>query len=161
MARHYDVITVGEMTIDAFMKIHDVNSKIHENPDTHELSFRQGEKINVEKYDFCLGGNAANVAVGLTRLGIKATICTEIGDDEFSIKMRNHLAQEHVERLLVTQLKNSPSNFSVIINFKGDRTIFSEDVKRPHDFQFSEITTDYIYLTSLGEEWEKAYEKSH
>lgn len=160
MPRIYDVIAIGEATIDAFMTIHDSSEKMHFDDKSHELRFKHGEKINVESYDFQMGGNAANVAVGLTRLGLNATLAAEIGDDEFSIKIRNHLASENVERVLVTQGKGRQSNFSVIINFKGDRTIFNEDLTREHKFDYDEIAAKYVYLTSMGEDWVGAYEEA-
>src|ERR1700722_18417326 len=157
MDRHYNVITVGESTIDAFMTLAHANSDAHLNTKDGGLCFRFGEKIDVERYTFTIGGNATNVAVGLSRLGLKATLCTEIGDDEFSLKIRNVLANEHVERVLVHQV-SGPSNFSVVINFKGDRTLFVEDVKREHNFHFQDVTADMVYLTSLADEWKKPYE---
>ena len=156
MTRHYNVITVGESTIDAFMRLAHANADAHLDNENNGLCFRFGEKIDVDRYDFCIGGNATNVAVGLSRLGLKATLCTEIGDDEFSLKIRNVLATEHIERVLVHQVPG-PSNFSVIINFKGDRTLFVEDVTRKHDFHFEDVSADMVYLTSLGNEWEEAY----
>jgi sugar/nucleoside kinase (ribokinase family) len=158
MPRHYDVITVGETTLDAFMTIHDSAEKAHLSSETGELCFKYGEKINVEKYDFQMGGNATNVAVGLARLGVKATLCSEIGDDEFSIKIRNSLASERIERLLMIQTPG-PSSFSVIINYKSDRTLFIQDVEREHDFQLDDISAQFVYLTSLGNKWENAYNK--
>lgn len=157
MDRHYKVITVGESTIDAFMTLAHANSDAHLDTENGGLCFKFGEKIDVNRYDFTIGGNATNVAVGLSRLGIKSTLCTEIGDDEFSLKIRNVLASEHIERMLVRQV-SGPSNFSVIINFKGDRTIFVEDVTREHDFQFDDVTAEVVYLTSLAKEWRKPYE---
>lgn len=154
--RHYDVITVGESTIDAYMTLANAHADAHLNNQTGGLCFKFGEKIDVERYDFTIGGNATNVAVGLSRLGLKATLCTEIGDDEFSLKIRNCLAHEHVERMLVHQVKGQ-SNFSVVINFRGDRTLFVEDVKRDHNFDFLDITADMLYLTSLADEWRKPY----
>jgi len=160
MTRHYDVITLGETTIDAFLTLHDDNVKCHLDAHTNELCLKHGEKINVQRYDFTIGGNATNVAVGLSRLGLKATLMTEVGDDEFSIKIRNTLANEHIDRLLIVEQKNAASNFSVVINFKGDRTIFIDDITRDHHFHFTDVTADWIYLTSLGKEWEKPYEKA-
>lgn len=157
MNRHYNVITVGESTIDAFMTLAHANSDAHLDTQNGGLCFKFGEKIDVERYSFTIGGNATNVAVGLSRLGLKATLCTEIGDDEFSLKIRNVLANEHIERVLVHQVAG-PSNFSVIINFKGDRTLFVEDVAREHDFHFTDVTADIVYLTSLANEWKKPYE---
>lgn len=156
MNRHYQVITVGESTIDAFMTIHDVRRACRIDEEKKDLCFKFGEKIDVDRYDFAIGGNATNVAVGLSRLGIKTTLCTEIGDDEFSLKIRNVLANEHIERLLIRQI-SGPSNFSVVINFKGDRTLFVEDVTREHDFHFDDVSADLVYITSLGNDWQKPY----
>lgn len=158
MTRHYQVITVGESTVDAFMTIH--NAKKECRIDEGDLCFEHGKKIDVDRYDFCLGGNATNVAVGLTRLGIKTTLCTEMGDDEFSFIIRNGLAKEHVDRLFVTQTKKAPSNFSVIMNFQNDRTIFVHDVEREHEFDLADVTVDYMYLTSMGREWQTPYKKT-
>jgi ribokinase len=154
MTRDYDLITVGETTMDAFMTIHDSSEKVH--LEDGDLCFKHGEKINVERYDFQMGGNATNVAVGVSRLGLKATLVSEIGDDELSIKIRNSLAKEHIERLLMIQTPG-PSSFSVIINFKGDRTVFNQNAEREHAFELAEVTAKYIYLTSLGNKWEHAY----
>lgn len=158
--RHYQVITIGESTVDAFMTLHHANEQCKLDPDTGRISFKHGDKIDVERYDFCLGGNATNVAVGLTRLGIRATLCTEIGDDEFSLKIRNALAKEHIDRLYITEKRGMPSNFSVIISFKNDRTIFVEDVEREHNYQLDDVSTDYIYLTSMGRIWQEPYHRS-
>src|SRR6266704_5220528 len=125
--RYYDVITIGETTIDAFMRIHDADEKVHLDAEKNELCVKYGEKVNVKRYDFSIGGNATNVAVGLSRLGLNAAPCVEIGDDEFSMKIRNALAQEYIERLLVKEAKGQ-SSFSVIMSFKTDRTIFVQDV---------------------------------
>ena len=156
LTRHYNVITVGESTIDAFMTLAHANSDAHLDKENGGLCFRFGEKIDVERYDFTIGGNATNVAVGLSRLGMKATLCTETGDDEFSLKIRNMLANEHIERVLVHQV-SGPSNFSVIINFKGDRTLFVEDCTRQHEFNFQDVTADLVYITSLGNVWKNPY----
>lgn len=155
MMRDYHLITIGETTMDAFMTLHDTNEKAHLNNEG-ELCFKHGEKINVERYDFQMGGNATNVAVGVARLGLKATLVSEIGDDELSIKIRNSLATERIERLLMIQTPGA-SSFSVIINFKGDRTLFVQDAEREHNFEFHDVTAKYLYLTSLGNKWEHAY----
>src|SRR6266498_4880432 len=149
--QRYDVITVGETTVDAFMAIHNAASTCSIDKEHNTLCIKQGEKVEVDRYDFCMGGNATNVAVGLSRLGIKTGLCSEIGDDEFSIKVRNWLAKENIERLLVKQTPGATS-FSVIINFSGDRTLFVQDVEREHEFDFGDIVTPFVYLTSLGKE---------
>ena len=156
MIRDYDVITIGATTMDAFMKLDDTHDRYHFDEEKGEICFRHGEKINVARYDFSMGGNATNVAVGLARLGLKATLCSEIGDDEMSIKIRNSLAQENIERLFMIQTPGR-TNFSVIINYKGDRTIFSEHIERENNFEIVDATARLVYITSLGQKWDHAY----
>jgi ribokinase len=158
MNRHYQIITVGESTIDAFMTLANANQSCQFDHEHNAICFTHGDKIDVDRYDFLLGGNATNVAVGLTRLGVKATLCSETGDDEFSIKIRNGLASERIERLFVHQIRGA-SNFAVVINVKGDRTVFVQDVEREHDFQLTDVTCDMVYLTSLGRKWQEPYRK--
>jgi sugar/nucleoside kinase (ribokinase family) len=156
----FDVICVGNAKIDAFLSIHEANQHLRLNKDTNELCIKSGEKITVDKCDFLLGGNAANVAVGLNRLGLKTLIIAEIGDDEFSQKITKTLQNENIDTSYLKKTKGQPSSFSTIINFKGERTIFSEHVKRKHDFDFDNISTKFVYLTSLGNEWENAYART-
>jgi len=159
MLHTLDVACVGNAKIDAFLSIHEETKYVRNNIETDELCIKSGEKIQVDRCEFLLGGNAANVAVGLTRLGLKTGLYAEIGSDELSQKIINTLKEESVHRDFVTQSKGQASSFSVIINFKGERTIFSEHVDRPHNFNFDNISTKSIYLTSLGHEWKKPYKK--
>ena len=156
----FDVICVGNAKIDAFLSIHEASAHLRLNKDTNELCIKSGEKITVDKCDFVLGGNAANVAVGLSRLGLKTSIIAEIGDDEFSQKITKTLSNENVDISYTKKTKGQPSSFSTIINFKGERTIFSEHVHRKHDFTFNNLSTKWIYLTSLGLEWKNAYART-
>lgn len=158
MSAHFDVISVGEAKIDAFMTLHDATHNTHLiGPD---ICFRYGAKIDVDRYDLQMGGNAANVTVGLSRLGLKTTLFAELGDDELSLLVHNSLAKENINRAHIIHDKNSASSLSVIINFKGDRTIFSQHVKRAHDFHFEEMTAHYLFVTSLGDDWQTPYKRA-
>lgn len=152
----YDLISIGDITIDAFLALHN-SDKVSLNTNTNTLCVKYGEKIDVDSCIYALGGNAANVTIGTTRLGVKSALFAEIGDDEFSLKILNGLAKEGVSRAHIRQSRNQQSSMSIALNFKGERTLFVEHVKRKHDFEFNNVTADYIYLTSLGEQWKNAY----
>lgn len=157
---HFDVTCVGNAKIDTFLTLHEANRHLRLLKNTNELCIKFGEKITVDKADILLGGNAANVSVGVSRLGLNTAIIAEIGRDEFAQKIIRNLRNEKVDISNITQTDGQQSSFSTIINFKGERTIFSEHVKRLHDFNFENISTKWIYLTSLGEEWQNAYSKT-
>lgn len=160
MLYNFDAITIGSAKIDAFLSIHEAKTHLRFNKDTNELCVKSGEKIAVDKCAFLLGGNATNVAVGLSRLGYSSSICAEIGDDEFSQKIISSLKKEGVNTDFLKQSKGEACSFSVILNFKGERTIFSEHVRRKHDFVLDNISAKWVYLTSIGEEWKDAYQKA-
>lgn len=158
--RNFDVVCVGNAKIDNFLTLHEANQHLRLIEDKNELCIKFGEKITVDKAEILVGGNAANVAVGISRLGLNAAIVAEIGADEFAQKIINALISEKVNTSNIKKAEGQQSSFSTIINFKGERTIFSEHVKRSHDFNFEGISTKWLYLTSLGEEWINAYNKT-
>ena len=155
-----DILSVGNATIDVFLTIDEKNPHVKLDEKTNELKFGHGEKIEVKKYNLSIGGNAANVAVGISRLSLKSGLVAEIGNDEFSQKIINSLKNDDVDIELVKQIESEASSLSVGINFKTDRTLFIEHVKREHNFEFNKKQTKAIFLTSLGPVWEEAYEKT-
>ena len=151
-----DVLTVGNGILDAFLTIQDAHKHCRFDPETHELCVRAGEKILLDGCEFQLGGNACNVAVGLSRLGFQTGLMAELADDEFSEKIINGLKKEGVG-LAYVQRKHGQSSFSIGLNFQGERTLFVEHREREHHFTFDEVQTKWIYLTSLGNIWGHVY----
>lgn len=153
----FDVICIGNALVDTFLKIHEANEHIRLNSETHEFCIRYGEKNLIDDCQFLLGGNACNLSVGLSRLGFKTALCAETGDDEFSQKIINGLKKDNVELTLLKQIEGTPSAFAIALNFANERTLFVRHVKRQHNFVFDGVLTKWVYLTSLGREWKKAY----
>ncbi len=155
----FDIVTAGNATVDVFLQINETNKHFRLDPQTGELCIKSGDKAIIDKAYFMVGGNAANVSVGLSRMGFKGAIIAEIGFDEFADKIISTLKNEGVSESHLRQTSGA-SAFSVVINFKGERTIFQEDVEREHDFNFEGISAKWIYLTSLGKKWQNAYKKT-
>lgn len=159
MTDSFDIVCVGNAKIDILLHVSDANAHFRFNQQTNELSIKSGDKISVDKSLFLVGGNAANVAIGNSRLGLKTALVAEIGDDELSDKIINALKKENIFTDYVQQTAKQQTSFSVILNYKNERTIFSEHVKRNHDFNFDNISAKFIFLTSIGHEWKNAYAK--
>jgi len=58
----------------------------------------------------------------------------------------------------VTIAKNEKANNSTIINYQGERTVLSFHQKREYKLK-SSTQAEFIYLTSMGEGWQKVYEQ--
>ncbi len=152
-----DVITVGNATIDAFLSVHEESSYLKLDEAHNELRIRSGQKIPVDACELLVGGNASNVAVGLSRLGFSVGLCAEIGDDELSEKILKTLYKEKVDFRLIKRSSHQKTSFSVALNFKGERTLFVGRVERDHVFDLSQSETKWIYLTSLSTQWKRPY----
>lgn len=166
----YGVVCVGKTTLDQILTLDQLKFKYHLDSKTGDLSFRHGEKIDVAASEFCIGGNATNVAVGLHRLGVGVSLFSEIGEDEFGPKILNQLEREGIDSDNIVRLIHVPSSYSVIINYRGERTIFIQRIQRKNDFHFEKIplapftergegVAKYVFLTSLDQEWRGAYER--
>lgn len=154
----WDLVAVGSATVDLFFKIETSNPHFKFNEETNELSMKLGEKVVLDKAELLTGGNANNVSIGVKRLGFKTALVAEIGDDEFAHKIFKNLEKEGVDSARVIK-GSSDTSFSVILNYKDDRTIFTRKPEREHNFNLSDISTKWIYLTSLGNRWESAYQR--
>ncbi len=142
-----DFVVIGDVTQDNFFFIEDAS--VHEG----ELDLKYGSKIPVGKYAVSLGGNAANVSVGLARLGIQTALATTFGDDERGVWIKKKLMENNVD---LGMCKNDPqiqSNISSIIVFGNERTILSY-----HGLENLEIDKvpdcQWLYLTS-GSHYQK------
>lgn len=152
----YDLITIGNATVDAFLRIHAAESICSVNKAESTLSIPYGKKVLLDDCQFELGGNASNVAVGMSRLGLRTAIFAEIGTDLLSDKILQGLGEEHID---TTHLIRKPGNttFAVGLEFLGERTLFIKHYKREHKFSFDQIQAKWMYVTSLGNEWKTAY----
>lgn len=154
------IVCIGDALIDTFLSIHDAARYCRVDHEHMEICFEAGAKILVDDAQFLLGGNACNASVGLSRLGFTSILAAEIGTDEFSQKIIKGLQADHVSLELVTQTPDAPSTFSVCLNFKSERTLFVRHVVRKHEIDLEKITPNWVYLTSLGKEWEGLYAKT-
>lgn len=155
----FDCIAVGNAVIDAFLTLSNLDRTVELDKTGKRLSLPYGAKIPVKDCEFLLGGNACNVSVGLRRAGYKTALFAELAKDEFSDKIVNGLKKEGVDISEVIR-NDGQTSFSVSLNYKGERTIFSEHQERSHPFFFRQNSTRLMYLTSLGNRWTHVYQRA-
>jgi sugar/nucleoside kinase (ribokinase family) len=127
--------------------------------DTKEclIAFSYGDKIPVKNLEFSIGGNAANNAVGAKRLGINSAIVLTLGDDNIGNMILERLKAEGVDTTYVILQPSVSSNYSTIINYSGERTIFVYHAPRSYEFPVSLPPAPWVYLTSMGESFRPFY----
>lgn len=149
-ADKFDVIAIGDTTQDIFMEVSDASVQCDLDGENCRISFDYADKIVVDrKTDVPAVGNAANHAIGVARLGRHVAVYTIVGDDEQGRRARQVFGENNVDTRYVTFDKTHSTNLSVVINYRGERTIFV--YHEPRNYELPELApTSWIYLTSAS-----------
>ena len=96
------------------------------------------KKYRAKKALITTGGNAANASIAISRLGGKASLLTQVGQDFFGNLIMTELAAEKVETNRIDQKENiSTAYSSIIIDKKGARQIINY---RTDNLDFSNLS---------------------
>ncbi|RJP45986.1 MAG: carbohydrate kinase family protein, partial [Armatimonadetes bacterium] len=156
----YDLISIGDSAIDHFCKIHDARVITNGKNLQEELCFYFGDKLPVEKYEQILGGNNGNNCVGAARLGLKVGIYTNIGTDAAGKSILEGFKKEGVDTRYVKVNHDSDSNVSILISYKGERTILV--YQQPWEYQLPDLDKcRWVYLSSMAETFKKSMVVDH
>lgn len=163
-----DVLCVGDVIYDMFLKPHEAEmlesckksrTRVACEP---MLCFGYGEKITVEELNYSLGGSAANVAVGLRKLGMDTGIVSFIGRDYAGDKIKEKLESDGVsiDQLMIDD--RIETSFSTILRHKLERTILIYRDK----FDYSRLKlpktkkAKWLYISHMGKGYEEIYKKA-
>jgi len=146
----FDLITIGDTVIDTYLPIDD--AQILEEKGVRYLGLKYGLKIPVEEGISVVAGNAANNAVGASRLKLKTAIYTNVGnkdDEQDDDRIKAKLKKEGIDIRYVTETDDLPSNHNIVLTFKGERTILVHH--QPFKFELPDLEkSKWIYLTSMA-----------
>lgn len=143
----FDLISIGDAVIDTFVPLLDAQIKTDQQGSL--LCLRYGDKIPVGPSVSLVAGNAANNAVGASRLNLKVAIYLNVGNDDDAVRIKYKFKEEKVDTRYIVFNKNLPSNHHVVLDFKGERTILI--YHQPWRYDLPDLDqTKWVYLTSLS-----------
>ena len=135
-----DVVTIGAVNIDLIARVN-----------RFPLA---DEEAAVQKLEIFHGGSAANVAVGVSRLGHSSGFVGVVGTDQFGEMLVKGLRKEGVDTSCLREVEGTSGIVFGAINPSGERILYtSKGVSSVFDRSF--IPVDYIksarflHLTSL------------
>lgn len=149
-----DFLSIGDATLDTFVKIKEASIMKASEEDVGLLCLPYADKIPIVRLDQKVAGNAANVAVGAARLGLKAGFYSIIGDDDTGKKIVRAMKHEGVSLKYLQVDKGRPSNYSVVLTYNNERTILVYHHKRHYKLPKLEPAR-WIYYTSVAPGYEK------
>jgi len=145
----FDLISIGDATIDNFVQIHDAEVKCNLDKTQCQLCVEYGDKISVDKLTHLVAGNAANNAVGGSRLEMKTAIYVNVGSDPAGKQIVEKLKTEGVDTRYIAIHPEMESNLSTVLNFQGERTIFV--YHQAWKYHLPDLDkTKWVYFTSVA-----------
>lgn len=92
----YDIITVGRVSMDLFAG--DIGAEFHD----------------VTAFETGVGGSPVNIAIGASRLGLKAIALTAVGDDEVGRFVRHYLQNEGVNTDFISTKPDARTGMALV-----------------------------------------------
>ncbi len=150
MPKQLDFLAIGDITTDAFIKLHEASVHCDINHETCELCMRFADKIPYESVTVVRAvGNASNAAVSATRLGLRSGLVTNLGDDENGKECIDVLTKEGVAADYVSVQKGIPTNYHYVLLYEAERTILIRH--EPYEYTLPKIepAPKWVYLSSF------------
>jgi sugar/nucleoside kinase (ribokinase family) len=138
--------------MDAFIVLK--KARVHEHPDREhlELCMPFADKIPYESLTVMPAvGNASNVAVGASRLGIDTEILTSVGGDDYGKQILERYRNEKVGVRMVKVNRNKPTNYHFVLNYGPERTILIKHQDYSYYDPLRLGNPRWIYFSSIGE----------
>lgn len=146
-----DFLAIGDVVIDAFIKLKDAHVSCRVDTSACELCLRFGDKVPYENVTILPGvGNSPNAAVSASRLGLNVGLIANVGDDKHGEDCINQLKKEKISTEFVSVEKNKPTNYHYVLWYDVDRTILIKHTE--FDYKLPALPpVSWMYLSSLAD----------
>ncbi len=146
----YDVISFGDLTTDAFIKLINAHTVCNINNENCEICMPFGTKIPFESVtEVAAVGNAPNAAVAMARLGLSSALVAHLGKDSNGEVSLSALKDRGVATEFVGVHENLHSNYHYVLQFGAERTILIKHEQFPFALPAFSDAPSWFYLSSL------------
>jgi len=145
-----DFLAVGDIVIDAFIKLKDAHVHCKIDTDNCELCLSFGDKVPYESVTVVSAvGNSPNAAVSAARLGLDVGLVSNIGDDEHGKDCLASLEENEVTTKFIAIEKNKVTNYHYVLWYDVDRTILIKHTE--FNYKLPKLPkVSWMYLSSLA-----------
>jgi len=151
--KQLDVLAVGDVVTDAFIKLLDDEARVDKDETGPRLSMPFATKVPFDHAEVVPAvGNAANAAVAFAKLGLRAGLVTNIGADDWGRDILSTLNKAKVDSRFVHLNPHKVSNYHYVLWYKQDRTILIKHEEYAYSwprFRIIDIPK-WIYFSSIS-----------
>lgn len=152
MSKTVEVLAIGDIVTDAFIKLKDASVHCKLDKTACELCVRFGDKVPYESVEVVKAvGNCANAAVSASRLGLTSALLSTVGNDQNGKECLEELEKNGVNTHFMVTNKDFPTNYHYVLWYDVERTILVNHAPFPYSMPTDLPSPKWIYLTSLGE----------
>ncbi len=154
MAQQYDFIAIGDITVDAFIKLSEKDAKIttEEKTGRKVLSMYFGGKLPYEDVTTVNAvGNSPNAAVAAHRLGLRSALSSNLGNDRNGKDCLDQLRQQGVDTDFVKIHEGKKTNYHYVLRYGAERTILIKHEEYPYILPNFRTSPKFFYFSSIGE----------
>lgn len=149
-----DVLSVGDVVTDAFIKLLDDRAESYDTEHGPVLAMPFGTKIPFDHSEVLPGvGNSPNAAVNFAKLGLNSALIANVGGDAAGREIISYLHNHGVDSRFVRINPDKVSNYHYVLWYKSERTILIKhedyDYHWPH-LKPKEIPR-WIYFSSISQ----------
>jgi sugar/nucleoside kinase (ribokinase family) len=149
-----DVLSVGDVVTDAFIKLIDTEAKVEKTDKGPMLSMAYGTKLPFDHVEVVEAvGNAANASVAFARLGLNSGLVANVGADQPGRDIISALEKNGVDSRFVHINTGHKSNYHYVLWYKEERTILIKHEEYDYHwprFRVIDIPR-WIYFSSISE----------
>ncbi len=154
VAQQPDVVSIGDIVTDAFIKLIDDQAVTYQNDKGKWLAMQFGTKLPFDHVEVLEAvGNAANAAVAFARLGLQTAFVTNVGGDQAGRDMIAALEKEKIDHRFVRVNPGKKSNYHYVLWYKEERTILIKHEE--YDYHWPHLskaeTPRWLYFSSISE----------
>ena len=154
MAEQPQVVSVGDVVTDAFIKLFDDQATTYENEQGRWLAMPFATKLPFDYVEVIEAvGNASNAAVAFARLGLNSALVTNVGGDQHGRDIITALHKNGVDTRFVRLNPDKKSNYHYVLWYKDERTILIKHEE--YDYHWPHLTPrempDWLYFSSISE----------
>lgn len=150
---HIDVLSIGDVVTDAFIKLLDDRAYTYENEHGKWLAVPYGMKVPFDHSEVVEAvGNAANAAVSFAKLGLKSGLISNVGSDNHGRDIIQALHKKDVDTRFVHSNPGKMSNYHFVLWYKEERTILIKHEE--YNYRWPRFRTmdipRWVYFSSIS-----------
>ena len=146
-----DFLAIGDIVIDAFIRLKDAHVHCRIDTDACELCLRFGDKVPYESVTVVPAvGNSANAAVSASRLGLNSALVSNLGNDQEGEECLASLKNDKVNTDFIKINTGIKTNYHYVLWYDVDRTILIKHEK--YSYELGDIgEPKWLYFSSVAE----------